>query len=158
MGPPQSCGWHTIYHRNCNSDSLTSISGLPELLEFAGSRLTRGPEVKPPKTGFRSSAGIGVTLAAEKIGGDLLAGIDQALHRADRFVEGLAVLAGELDLDDALNALGADHDGDADIHVLHAVFALEVGGRGQHALLVTQIALGHRDRGRRRRIEGQTGL
>src|SRR5438445_5095989 len=24
MGPPQSCGWHTIYHRNYNPDSLTS--------------------------------------------------------------------------------------------------------------------------------------
>ncbi len=42
----------------------------------------------------------------------------------------------ELDLDDALDALGADHHRHADIEVLHAVFALEVGGAGQDALLV----------------------
>src|SRR5258708_2484269 len=101
---------------------------------------------------------VGAQLLAEQIGRDLLAGIDQALHRADRLVEGFAVLAGQLDLDDALDALRADHDGHADIHVLHAVFAVEIGRAGQHALLVAQIALGHRDRGCRRRVECRAGL
>ena len=52
------------------------------------------------------------------------------------------------DLDNTLDALRSDHDGHADIHVLHAVFAVEVGGAGQHALLVPEIALGHRNGGR----------
>src|SRR4051794_19790826 len=56
----------------------------------------------------------------EQIGRNLLTGVDQALHRSDRLVERLAVLAGQLDLDHALDAPGADHDGHADIHVLHA--------------------------------------
>src|ERR1700761_1183719 len=97
-------------------------------------------------------------LAAEQVRRDLLAGIDQPLDGTDRLVEGFAVLAGQLDLDDALDALAADHDGHADIHVLHAVLAVEVGGAGHHPLLVLEITLGHRDRGRRRRIEGRTGL
>src|SRR6195952_5084993 len=81
--------------------------------------------------------------AAEQVGRDLLAGLDQALHRPDGLVERLAVLAGHFDLDNALDPLGADHHGHADIHVLHAVFAIEIGGAGQHALLVPEIALGH---------------
>src|SRR6201999_4331743 len=97
-------------------------------------------------------------LAAEQVGRDLLAGVDQALDGADRLVEGFAILAGKLDLDNALHALAADHDGHADIHVLHAVFAIEIGGAGHHALLVAQIALGHRDRRGRRRIERRAGL
>src|SRR4051794_33782801 len=112
--------------------------------------------MKPPKTGFRSSAG-GWPSTAQKIGCDLLAGVNQTLHCADRLVEGFAVLADELDLDDALDTLGADYDRHADIHFLHAVFAVQIGGRGQHALLVTQIALGHRDRGSRRRVESRAG-
>src|ERR1700682_2288770 len=68
--------------------------------------------------------------AAEQIRCDLLAGIDQPLHRADRLVARLAVLAGQLDLDNALDALRSDHDGHADIHVLHPVFAVEIGGDG----------------------------
>src|SRR4051812_11440824 len=61
--------------------------------------------------------------APKQVRRDLLAGIDQALHRADRFVETLAVLAGKLDLDDALDAPRSDHHRHADIHVLDAVFA-----------------------------------
>src|SRR6478609_11380890 len=96
--------------------------------------------------------------AAEQVRRDLLAGVDQALDGAHRLIESLAVLACKLDLDNALDALAADHDGHADIHVLHAVFAVEIGGTGQHALLVAEIALGHRDRRRRRGVECRTGL
>src|ERR1700722_20669140 len=39
---------------------------------------------------------------------DLLAGLDQRLHRAHRFLEHAALGAVELDLDDALDALAAD--------------------------------------------------
>src|ERR1700685_4345648 len=48
--------------------------------------------------------------AAEQIRRDLLAGINQTLHRADRLVECFAVLAGQFDLDNTLDPLGADHD------------------------------------------------
>src|SRR5215468_10086897 len=91
--------WHTIYHIGCKSrESIKSSLGS-----------------SPPRS------------AAEQIRRDLLAGIDQALNGADRLVEGLAVLARKIDLDDALDALGADHHGHADIHVLHAVLAVEIG-------------------------------
>src|SRR6185503_5451264 len=76
---------------------------------------------------------------------NLLAGLDQALHSRRRFFEHRALAAVELDLDDALDALGADHNRHADIEVLDAVFAIEPGGAGQHALLVEQVALRHRD-------------
>ena len=58
------------------------------------------------------------------------------LHGGDRFVEHRALGAVELDLDDALDALGADHRRHADIEILDAIFAVEMGGAGQHALLV----------------------
>src|SRR5262249_28931209 len=86
------------------------------------------------------------------------AGVDESLHRRDRLVESLAVLAGEVDLDDPLYTLAPNHDRHADIHVLHTVFAVEIGGAGQDALLVAQVAFGHRDRGCGRRIEGRAGL
>src|SRR5882672_3864998 len=96
--------------------------------------------------------------APEQVRRDLLAGIDQTLHGADRLVEGFAVLAGQFDLDNTLDTLRSDDNGDADIHVLHAIFAVEIGRAGHHALLVLKVALGHRDRGRRRRIERRTGF
>ena len=48
--------------------------------------------------------------------------------------------------------------GHADIHVLHAVFAVEIGRAGQHTLFVAQIALGHRDRRSGRRVESRSSL
>src|SRR3954452_21374797 len=74
--------------------------------------------------------------AAEQIRRDLLAGVDQTLHRADRLVERLAVLAGKLDLDNTLDAFRSDDAGHADIHVLDAEFAGKIGRAGQHAFLV----------------------
>jgi hypothetical protein len=61
----------------------------------------------------------------------------------------------ELDLDDPLDAAGADHDGHADIEVVDAVLAGEVRGAGQHALLVLEEALGHRDRAGRRGVKAE---
>src|SRR5258708_20390816 len=83
--------------------------------------------------------------AAEQVRRDLLAGIDQTLHRPDRLVERLAVLAGKLDLDNTLDTLRSDDTGHADIHVLHPEFAGMVGRAGQHALLTAQLATPHPD-------------
>src|ERR1700761_6635712 len=105
-------------------------SGIPYTKDSA-----RGPRNACGQSSARS------ILAAEQVRRDLLAGVNQALDGADRLVEGLTVLAGQFDLDDALDTLSADHDGHADIHVLHIVFAVQVGGAGEHALLVLQIAL-----------------
>src|SRR5258706_5128023 len=105
---------------------------------------------RPPKAPKRQYGWFKTQSAAEQIRRDLLAGIDQTLHRADRLVERFAVLAGQLDFDNALDALRSDHDGHADIHVLDAVFAVEIGGAGQPPLLVLEIALGHGDRRGRR--------
>src|SRR3954469_17381095 len=97
-------------------------------------------------------------LSLAEIRSDLLTGLDQALHRGNRLVEIGPLSAGQLQLDDALDALGADHHRHTDIKTLHAVFAVEPGRARQHALLVAQIALGHRDRRRGRRIERRAGL
>src|SRR5436305_12434071 len=89
---------------------------------------------------------------------DLLAGFDQTLHRGHRAIEHLAFRASELDLDDALDPLGADHHRNPDVEPAHAVFAVERRGAGQHSLAVTQIALRHSDRRGRRRVKGRAGL
>ena len=89
---------------------------------------------------------------------DLGAGLDQPLHRLHRLLEHRPLRRIEVDLDDLLDAVGADHHRHADVHALHAVLAVEVGGAGQHAALVLEVALGHLDRGGGRRIEGGAGL
>src|SRR5205085_9016951 len=81
-----------------------------------------------------------------------------AAHRADGLVEHLALGRIESELDHALDALRADHHRYADVQVLHAVWAVEIGRAGEHALLVLEIALRHRDRRGGRRIEGRAGL
>ena len=58
----------------------------------------------------------------------------------------------ELDLDDPLDAAGAEHARHADVEIVDAVLAGEMRGAGQDALLVLQEALGHRDRAGRRRV------
>src|SRR5262249_37741922 len=50
---------------------------------------------------------------------DLHAGLDQPLDRVDRSVEHRALRLLQVDLDDPLDALGADHHRDADIAVAH---------------------------------------
>src|SRR4051812_49702652 len=56
---------------------------------------------RPPKPSTIRATKTEKRSAPEQIRRDLLAGIDQPLHRANRLVETLAVLARELDLDDA---------------------------------------------------------
>src|SRR5438067_12507393 len=87
----------------------------------------------------------------------LLAGFDRTLHRGRRAIEHLAFRAAELDLDGALDPLGADHHRNPDVEPAHAVFAVERRGAGQHSLAVTQIALRHSDRRGRRRVKGRAG-
>src|SRR5690348_5133019 len=89
---------------------------------------------------------------------DLDAGLGQALHRRHRTVEHLLFALVELDLDDALDAAGADHHGNADIGALDAILAGEVGRTGQQALLVLEIGFGHGNRRGRRRVIGRAGL
>src|SRR3546814_1988694 len=49
----------------------------------------------------------------------------------------------ERDLDDFLDAVLADLNGNADVEPINAVLAGEVRGAGQDALLVAEIAFGH---------------
>src|SRR5262249_56120647 len=79
-----------------------------------------------------------------EIGRDLLAGVDQALHGGGRFFKHRSLVAVEFNLDDALDALGTDHDRHADVEILNAILAFEPGGTGEHALLLEKIALPHR--------------
>ena len=87
-----------------------------------------------------------------------LAGLAQACTAATDLSNMLLLAPVELDLDDALDAAGADHRRHADIGVLDAVFAVEMRGAGQHALLVLEIGFGHRDRRSRRGVIGRAGL
>src|SRR6476660_9882553 len=89
---------------------------------------------------------------------DLLAGVDEALHGGGGFFKHRSLAAIEFNLDDALDALGTDHDRHADVKILDAILAVEPGGTRQHALLIEKIALRHRDCGRRRRVESRARL
>src|SRR3954465_9329053 len=75
---------------------------------------------------------------------DFGAGLDQRAHCGHRLVKHLAFGAVELQFHHALDALRTDHHRHADIEILHAVLAVEIGGAGQHAFLVLQIAFRHR--------------
>ena len=68
------------------------------------------------RSAFGALASVDQLLA--QIRRDLLAGLDQRLHRGDRLVELAALGAVELELDDALDALGADHHRHADVEIL----------------------------------------
>src|SRR6516164_7816661 len=107
---------------------------------------------------LRETEGGKANRSLAEIGGNLLTGVDQGLHRLCGILKHGPLRTVEVDLDDALHPLGADHHGHAEIEVLHAVLAVEPGGGRQHPLLVAQEALGHRDRRARRRIEGGAGL
>ena len=64
----------------------------------------------------------------------------------------------EGDLDDPLDAIGADDDRHADIKAFDAIFAIELRGAGQNPALVAQIGFRHGDRRGRRRIKSRAGL
>src|SRR3954454_2395544 len=99
-----------------------------------------------------------MTILLRQMRRDALARIHQALHGLGGFLEHATLGAIEMNLHDALDALGSDHRRHADIEVLDSVFAVQVRGAGQDALLVLEIALRHRDRGRRGRIKRRAAL
>ena len=88
----------------------------------------------------------------------MLGRIHQPLHRLDGVLELGLLVTVELDLDDALDAAGADHHRHADIDVVDAILPGEIGGAGQHPLLVLEIAFGHGDGRRGRGVIGRAGL
>src|SRR3984893_7066581 len=85
--------WYTIYQKKGKSNPPGNLIALVLPGFFRSSP--------------RASFGLGRKgdLSAEQIGRDLLAVVDQALHRADRLVERFTVLAGQFDLDNALDTL-----------------------------------------------------
>src|SRR5260221_8426785 len=72
---------------------------------------------------------------------DFLGRLDQRLHRRDRLFEHRPFLGIQLDMNDALDAAFADHHRHADVESLHAIFAVELSGAEQHALLVLEEGL-----------------
>src|SRR5215510_14857545 len=79
---------------------------------------------------------------------------DEIFDATERSLQHAAFLVREIDLDDALDAAGAEYDGHADVIAVDSALALEVRGARQDALLVLEIALGHFDRGCGRRHPG----
>src|SRR5215470_10814368 len=88
----------------------------------------------------------------------LCASGDQRCDGLGRLFEHGTFGAVQLNLDDALDALCADHGGYADVKVLDPVLAVEVGRARKDALLVLEKALRHGDGRRRRRVEGRAAL
>src|SRR5580658_7390082 len=64
------------------------------------------------------SRSVQLCLALRRLFLDLPGRLDEGAHGSDGFVEHRLLLGVERDLDDALDALGADHHGNADIEVL----------------------------------------
>src|SRR6516225_2243766 len=89
---------------------------------------------------------------------DALAKLDQRLHRFDRAHEGVALMRIEIELDDALDALGADHYRHTGVEPLHMILAVEIRGAGQDALVVLEIRFRHLQRGGGRRVIGGAGF
>src|SRR5262249_17523388 len=89
---------------------------------------------------------------------DALAKPDYRFDRPARTHEGVALMRVEVELDHALDALGADHHRHAGIKSLHMILAVEIGGAGKHALLVLEIGLGYLERSGCRRVIGGAGL
>src|SRR4030042_6683762 len=72
--------------------------------------------------------------------------LDGLLHALDGLLQLGLFLVVELDLEDLLHALGADHGRHAQDQPLDAVLAIAQGGAGQAAALVAEVGLGHDDR------------
>src|SRR5262249_56539926 len=83
-----------------------------------------------------------------QMGRDFLASLDQRRDGLGRLFEHGTFGAVQLNLDDALDALRADHGGHADIEGLYPVLAVEISRARKNALLVLEKALRHGD-GRR---------
>src|SRR5439155_8761627 len=72
--------------------------------------------------------------------------IDEAPNGRDRFVKQGLLCPVQRNLDHPLHAASADDNRHADIETFDPVLAVEIGGTGQHALLVLEMALVHLDR------------
>ena len=87
------------------------------------------------------------------------------LHRGDKFFDRVdallkigLLLRGQLQLDDPLDAAGAQNDRHADIIAADAVLLVAIGGAGNQPLLVANDRFDHLRRGRGRRVVGAAGL
>src|SRR3546814_8661677 len=103
-------------------------------------RSTRTDTLFPYTTLFRSYS----SLCEARI--QILASLEQFLDRVDRNLQARLVGTVEFDLDDLLDAARADLHRHAHIQAIDAIFAVDIGGAGQDALLVAQIGFGHSDR------------
>src|SRR5260221_8671723 len=72
--------------------------------------------------------------------------VDGLLHREEGLLEHRLLFGGQIDLVDLLCAAGADGDRHAHVVAVDAVLTLEQRRGRQHALLVLEVRLGHRDR------------
>src|SRR6266498_596751 len=84
---------------------------------------------------------------------ELLAGFDDFADRRGGLLEHRLLLGRQLDRDDLLDAAGAEHDRNAEVHVLEPVLAVQVRRAGHQPLLVLEVGGRHRDRRGRRRQE-----
>src|SRR3989304_4144693 len=85
-------------------------------------------------TGSRPSPGRFHSFKLRQALVDALAGDEQFLDRVDRDLKVRLGLVRQLDLDDLLDAVRADHDGHADVQIVDAIFTRQVDGRRQDAL------------------------
>src|SRR5439155_10479397 len=76
---------------------------------------------------------------------------DDLAHGFARALERLPLLVREVELDDLLDAAGAQLARHAHVKAVDAVFALEIGGARQHPLLVEHDRVDHLRGGRARR-------
>ncbi|ENN89596.1 hypothetical protein RHSP_59721 [Rhizobium freirei PRF 81] len=86
------------------------------------------------------------------------ASVAEAGNGSDRLVESFLLGLVEIDFDDALDTACTDDGGNADIHVLDAILAVEVSGARQNALLVLEVGFSHLNGRGSRSVIGRAGL
>src|SRR5262249_54288921 len=84
--------------------------------------------------------------------------LDERAHVLERGIEQLALVGVHLHLEHALDAARADDTRHAHVEARDTVLALEQARAREHALLVAQVGLGHRDRRQRGGDERGPGL
>src|SRR5690606_34930194 len=89
----------------------------------------------------------------------------QLVHLRDEFFDGVhalleigLLLLGQLQLDNPLDAVGAQYDGNAHIVTAHAVFTITVRSARNETLLVANHGFDHLGARSRRSIVGAAGL
>src|SRR5690606_30385186 len=81
---------------------------------------TKTPSPRASRFNLMREIDIVRTSSSAELRGDLLASLDQSLHRLDGLHEGRALAAVEVDFHHALDATGSDDHGHADIEPLDA--------------------------------------